>query len=237
MLPDHWNCLLSVLYSRHHLLCFSCKALRLLSVCLWLNGSRLCLLLPVVSVFSMYDFFSVTKCRLCRCDYLTSSVLVQQFQWVMKWDCHRAESPSLWSFCDVLTVSLSAHRTACVTIWGPNGCSLLCLFQCLPQTCMKLAFSCTPVFLSLSHSNVCPSTGQCPNGLSCFPSLSFCKYSGSPSDFTRSRQRSVHACLNATTHATHSVNVCLCLSSFFPSPSNCDSISQTLRILKWFSSD
>lgn len=168
----------------------------------------------------------------CVTDYLTSSFLVQQFQWVIKWDCRWAKSPAvifLWRSQRLL----SAHRTACVTVWGPNGCSLpVCSNVCL-RLAMKLAFSCTAVFLSLSHSNVCPSTGQCPNGLSCFPSLSLCKYSGSPSDFTRSRQRSVHACLNATTHARHSVNVCLYLSSFFPSPPHCDSISQTLRILKW----
>lgn len=65
----------------------------------------------------------------------------------------------------------------------------------LYETC-SLTHICV-CFLSLSHSNVCPPTGQCPNGLSCFPSLSLCKYSGSPSDFTRTGPRSVHACLNA----------------------------------------
>lgn len=44
--------------------------------------------------------------------------------------------------------------------------------------------------LSLFHSNVCPPTGQCPNGLSCFPSLSLCKYSGSS---LRSHQNQVWA--------------------------------------------
>lgn len=72
-------------------------------------------------------------------------------------------------------------------------------------------------FLSLSHSDVCPPTGQCPNGLSCFPSLSFCKYSGSRSDFTRTRPRSVHACPNANMHitfnVTHLEHICPLISS------------------------
>lgn len=60
----------------------------------------------------------------------------------------------------------------------------------LSRTCVCFSLS-----LSLSHSHVCPPTGQCPNGLSCFPSISLCKYSGSASDPTRTRLLSAHACL------------------------------------------
>lgn len=62
MLPDHWNSLLSAFHSRRHLLPFSCETLGpLLSACLWLNGSRLCLLSPVVCPFFLQDVFSVTN--------------------------------------------------------------------------------------------------------------------------------------------------------------------------------
>lgn len=72
------------------------------------------------------------------------------------------------------------------------------------------------VFLSLSHSNVCPPTGQCPNGLSCFPSLSLCKYSGSPSDFTRTRP--LRARLFQRTHTTtHTLSHTQCAHLSLPS--------------------
>lgn len=135
-----------------------------------------------------------------------SLIPFQHLQSVMNWDHHHPVG-------DILCL-LSAHRTAGVTkaalrtqwLFSP-----LC-FPMFDSDLYETCFLMHACFLSLSHSNVCPSTGQCPNGLSCFPSLSLCKYSGSPSDFTRTRQRSVHACLDANKHATHSINVCLYLS-------------------------
>lgn len=76
----------------------------------------------------------------------------------------------------------------------PISWACLCVWRRLVWNLLSHACVC---FLSLSHSDVCPPTGQCPNGLSCFPSLSFCKYSGSRSSFTRVRPSSVHACLKA----------------------------------------
>lgn len=95
----------------------------------------------------------------CVTDYLTSSFLVQQFQWVIKWDCHWAKSPAvifLWRSQRLL----SAHRTACVTVWGPNGCSLpVCSNVCLRLVWnllshARLFFSLflTPMFVLLQDS-------------------------------------------------------------------------------------
>ena len=138
----------------------------------------------------------------------------------------------LWCvyFCLYLSLYHCLHVGVCVCVCGVMWC---CVFV---SVCVQRSHLPRPVSVfgahlyetdslthmyvcvfSLSHSNVCPPTGQCPNGLSCFPSLSLCKYSGSPSDFTRARPRSAHASLNAHTHThmpyvTHTLHICLYLS-------------------------
>lgn len=124
-LPDHWRRLLSVFSSRHHPLCFSSTTLGCLLSSDWRGHVFVC-----CHGSSVCCFFSVTNSVGCVVVIIWhSSVLVQQFQWVMKWDCHRAESPSLWYFCDVLPVGTQD----CLR----NGCSLPCLFQC----CLRLVWN------------------------------------------------------------------------------------------------
>lgn len=67
-----------------------------------------------------------------------SLIPFQHLQSVTNWDRHRAE------------ISVYCLHTGLLVwprlLWGLDGCFLPPVFQCLTQTCMKLAFSCTPVF-------------------------------------------------------------------------------------------
>lgn len=98
-----------------------------------------------------------------------------------------------WTVCMCVCWCISgvwtSHRGVCVRAVVGARCSVF--FGVWRRLVWIFAFSRTCVcFLSISHSDVCPPTGQCPNGLSCFPSISLCKYSGSASDSTRTRLQS-----------------------------------------------
>ena len=157
----------------------------------------------------VYMFERVLACLYTVCAWLSLvcfSVSVYQSLYINHTICylHKGSlSVCVWiCVIDVCVCECAVQRS--------NGFSLLgvplCLTQTLYETCF-LTHVC--VFLSLSHSNVCPPTGQCPNGLSCFPSLSLCKYSGSPSDFTWTRPRSAHTLVSTE----HTQTLCTPLSS------------------------
>ena len=149
----------------------------------------------VIDIVSVFRSVPAIFCMLPKCICLSLISLLTI--------CVR-ESECMWK-CVFLRFSESESESVSVSVsvQRSNGLLSPSVLLCLTQTCMKLASHAHVCLFSLSHSNVCPPTGQCPNGLSCFPSLSLCKYSGSPSDFIRTRPRSVHACLNANIHTIH----------------------------------
>lgn len=99
-------------------------------------------------------------------------------------------------------------------LWGSNGCFLPPVFQCLTQTCTKLAFSCTPVFSLFLTPMFVLLQDSVPMASPAFLLSLFVSIQGLP-PISPEPGNAPYTLVSTQTHMRHTLNVCFYLSPPF----------------------